>query len=27
MQTYSVPIEKNGKTLGLATTDIRVKKP
>jgi hypothetical protein len=27
MQTYSVPIEKNGEIVGLATTDIRVKKP
>ncbi len=27
MQTYSVPIVKNGNTVGLATTDIRVKKP
>jgi hypothetical protein len=27
MQTYSVPIEKDGKIVGLATTDIRVKQP
>jgi hypothetical protein len=27
MQTYSVPIEKDGKIVGLATTDIRIKKP